>query len=46
MNMMSNKEIGIGNLLASGMTLKQHRDAIIERTQATGYYNGDRKSVV
>jgi len=40
MNMMSNKEIGIGNLLASGMTLKQHRDAIIERTQATGYYNG------
>lgn len=40
MNMMSNKEIGIGNLLASGLTLKQHRDAIIERTQATGYYNG------
>lgn len=40
MNMMSNKEIGIGKLLASGLTLKQHRDAIIERTQATGYYNG------
>ncbi|WP_374477937.1 hydantoinase B/oxoprolinase family protein [Zoogloea sp.] len=40
MNMMSNKEIGIGNLLASGLTLKQHRDAIIERTQASGYYNG------
>ncbi|WP_374496360.1 hydantoinase B/oxoprolinase family protein [Zoogloea sp.] len=40
MNMMSNKEIGVGNLLASGLTLKQHRDAIIERTQASGYYNG------
>ena len=40
MNMMSNKEIGIGKLLASGLTLKQHRDAIIERTQTTGYYNG------
>lgn len=40
MNMMSNKEIGIGNLLASGLTLKQHRDAIIERTQSSGYYNG------
>ena len=26
MNMMSNKEIGVGNLLASGLTLKQHRD--------------------
>jgi acetone carboxylase alpha subunit len=38
--MMSTKEIGIGNLLASGMTLKQHRDAILERTQSTGYYNG------
>jgi acetone carboxylase alpha subunit len=32
--MMSNKEFGIGNLLASGLTLKQHRDAIIERTQS------------
>ncbi|MDO9598816.1 MAG: hydantoinase B/oxoprolinase family protein [Azoarcus sp.] len=40
MNMMSTKEIGIGNLLESGLTLKQHRDAIIERTKATGYYNG------
>lgn len=40
MNMMSTKEIGIGNLLESGMTLKQHRDAILERTQSTGYYNG------
>ncbi|NML28384.1 hydantoinase B/oxoprolinase family protein [Zoogloea dura] len=40
MNMMSNKEFGIGNLLASGLTLKQHRDAIIERTQSSGYYNG------
>jgi acetone carboxylase alpha subunit len=37
---MSNKEFGIGNLLASGLTLKQHRDAIIERTQSSGYYNG------
>ncbi|UCV24118.1 hydantoinase B/oxoprolinase family protein [Ferribacterium limneticum] len=40
MNMMSTKEIGLGNLLESGMTLKQHRDAILERTQSTGYYNG------
>ncbi|PXX42335.1 hydantoinase B/oxoprolinase family protein [Aquitalea magnusonii] len=40
MNQMSNQEIGVGYLLASGLTLKQHRDAIIARTQATGYYNG------
>ncbi|WP_428827436.1 hydantoinase B/oxoprolinase family protein [Azonexus sp. IMCC34842] len=40
MNMMSTKEIGIGNLLESGLTLKQHRDAILERTKSTGYYNG------
>ena len=40
MNMMSTQEIGISSLLASGMTLKQHRDAILERTQSTGYYNG------
>ncbi|UCV05115.1 hydantoinase B/oxoprolinase family protein [Dechloromonas denitrificans] len=40
MNMMSTKEIGIGNLLESGLTLKQHRDAILERTKTTGYYNG------
>lgn len=40
MNMMSTKEIGFGSLLASGLTLKQHRDAILERTQTTGYYNG------
>ncbi len=40
MNTMTNKEVGIGNLLASGLSLKEHRDAIIARTQATGYYNG------
>ncbi|MBI2276001.1 MAG: hydantoinase B/oxoprolinase family protein [Dechloromonas sp.] len=40
MNMLSTKEIGLGNLLESGLTLKQHRDAILERTQSTGYYNG------
>ncbi|WP_199053385.1 hydantoinase B/oxoprolinase family protein [Aquitalea sp. ASV15] len=40
MNQMSNQEIGVGYLLASGLTLKQHRDAIIARTRATGYYNG------
>ena len=28
MNMMSNKEFGIGNLLASGLTLKQHLSLI------------------
>ncbi|MEM5373182.1 hydantoinase B/oxoprolinase family protein, partial [Paraburkholderia azotifigens] len=40
MNIMSNKEVGLGNLLKSGETLKECRDAIIERTQASGHYNG------
>jgi acetone carboxylase alpha subunit len=40
MNMMSHKEIGVGNLLKSGLTLKQNRDAIIARTKETGYYDG------
>ncbi len=40
MNMMSKKEIGFADLLKNGQTLKQYRDGIIERTQATGYYNG------
>ena len=37
---MSNKEIGFADLLKNGQTLKQFRDAIIERTNATGHYNG------
>ena len=39
MNMMNNKELGFADLLKNGQTLKQFRDGIIERTQATGYYN-------
>lgn len=37
---MSNKEIGFADLLKIGQTLKQFRDGIIERTNATGHYNG------
>jgi len=40
MNMMSNKEVGFADLLKNGQTLKQFRDGIIERTKATGSYNG------
>ena len=37
---MSNQALGFANLLKNGQTLKQYRDAIMARTQATGYYNG------
>lgn len=40
MNMFSKQEFGSANLLHNGQTLKQYRDAIIERTRATGHYNG------
>lgn len=40
MNMLSKKEVGFADLLKNGQTLKQYRDGIIERTQATGCYNG------
>jgi acetone carboxylase alpha subunit len=40
MNMMSKKEVGFADLLQNGRTLKQYRDGIIERTKATGHYNG------
>jgi len=40
MNMMSKKEVGFADLLQNGRTLKQYRDGIIERTRATGHYNG------
>ncbi len=40
MNMMTKKEVGLGNLLQNGKTLKEFRDAIIARTQASGHYNG------
>ena len=43
MNVMSNKEIGCANLLKTGETLKQYRDGIIERTKASGHYNGIEK---
>lgn len=43
MNMMTNKELGFADLLKNGQTLKQFRDGIIERTKATGYYNGQEK---
>jgi hypothetical protein len=34
------QEFGSANLLASGQTLKQHRDAIIERTRPAGTTTG------
>jgi len=40
MNMMTSKEVGFADLLKNGQTLKQFRDGIIERTQASGHYNG------
>ena len=40
MNMMSSKEVGLADLLKTGETLKQFRDAILERTARTGHYNG------
>ena len=40
MNMISKQEVGLADLLKNGMTLKEFRDGIIERTQATGHYNG------
>ena len=29
-----------GSLLKSGLTLNEHRNAVLERTAKTGYYNG------
>ncbi|AYH45512.1 hydantoinase B/oxoprolinase family protein [Azoarcus sp. DN11] len=43
MNMMTKQEIGFADLLKNGQTLKQFRDGIIERTKATGCYNGQEK---
>ena len=40
MNMLSKKEVGFADLLKNGQTLKEFRDGIIERTQASGHYNG------
>lgn len=40
MNPMTQKQIDTSGLLGNGRTLKQHRDAILERTAATGHYNG------
>ncbi|WP_374481015.1 hydantoinase B/oxoprolinase family protein [Zoogloea sp.] len=43
MNMMNKNELGFADLLKNGQTLKQFRDGIIARTQASGYYNGIEK---
>jgi acetone carboxylase alpha subunit len=40
MNIMSPKEVGHAELLADGKTLKAYRAEIMERTRATGHYNG------
>ncbi|HJV83224.1 hydantoinase B/oxoprolinase family protein [Noviherbaspirillum sp.] len=40
MNMMSSKEVGFADLLKTGQTLKEFRDGILERTAASGHYNG------
>ncbi|RTL27220.1 MAG: acetone carboxylase subunit alpha [Rhodocyclaceae bacterium] len=43
MNMMNKNELGFADLLKNGQTLKQFRDGIIERTKASGHYNGIEK---
>ncbi|MBS0345925.1 MAG: hydantoinase B/oxoprolinase family protein [Proteobacteria bacterium] len=43
MNMMNKNELGFADLLKNGQTLKQFRDGIIARTQASGHYNGIEK---
>lgn len=43
MNMINAKEVGFADLLKNGMTLKEFRDGIIDRTQSTGHYNGLRE---
>jgi acetone carboxylase, alpha subunit len=40
MNIMSSSEVGQPELLAGGKTLKQYRAEVMERTRATGHYNG------
>jgi acetone carboxylase alpha subunit len=40
MNMMSAQEVGFADLLKNGQTLKEFRDGILQRTAATGHYNG------
>jgi acetone carboxylase alpha subunit len=40
MNMMTAQEVGFADLLKNGQTLKEFRDGILERTAATGHYNG------
>lgn len=40
MNMMTKLAVQRPDLLKNGQTLKQFRDAIMERTAATGHYNG------
>ncbi|WP_028311791.1 hydantoinase B/oxoprolinase family protein [Derxia gummosa] len=40
MNMMSATEAGFADLLKTGQTLKQFRDGVLERTAASGHYNG------
>ncbi|AOF81856.1 hydantoinase B/oxoprolinase family protein [Methyloversatilis sp. RAC08] len=40
MNMLSNTETGFADLLKNGQTLSQFRAGIMERTAATGCYNG------
>ena len=40
MNMMTKEEVGFADLLKNGQTLKQFRDDILERTKASGHYNG------
>lgn len=40
MNRMTSQELGLPDLLGTGQTLKQFRDAILARTEASGHYNG------
>ena len=40
MNMNQQQTCKTADLLHTGQTLKQYRDAIVERTRATGHYNG------
>jgi acetone carboxylase, alpha subunit len=40
MNLMTNRELGLPDLLGTGETLKAFRDGILARTAETGHYNG------
>ena len=40
MNIMASKEVARPHVLGNGKTLKEYRAEIMQRTAATGHYNG------